>query len=130
MGLNRWKPHPLGWGEAISEIPAFQLAGLRMIFAAVGISLFLPRHIEELRETTLREVAILSGAAFLGLIMGQYLFVLSVSMVGSPIAAPVSAINPIIASFLAVLILKEKPSKRIVEGLILAVAGILLISTG
>jgi len=113
-----------------SEVPAFQLAGLRMIFAAVGISVFLPEHVKELRKTTLKEIILLSGAAFLGLITGQYLFVLSVSMVGSPIAAPVSAINPLIASFLAVLILKEKPSKRIVEGLILAVAGILLISTG
>ncbi|MEO2151364.1 MAG: DMT family transporter, partial [Thermococcus sp.] len=77
-----------------------------------------------------REALVLVGAAVLGLILGQYLFVYSVSLVGSPIAAPVSAINPIIASLLAVLLLKEKPNARIFEGLILAVLGVILISIG
>jgi len=50
-------------------------------------------------------------------------------MIGSQIAAPVSAINPIIASALAIFLLREPPNRRILEGLVLAVLGVVLIST-
>ncbi|NJE48692.1 DMT family transporter [Thermococcus sp. 9N3] len=128
---------PISWSVAITimdyltkSIPSLQLAGVRMVFAALGVSVFLPRYGEEVRRISRREALVLVGAAVLGLILGQYLFVYSVSLVGSPIAAPVSAINPIIASLLAVLLLKEKPNARIFEGLILAVLGVILISIG
>ncbi|WP_297062400.1 DMT family transporter [Thermococcus sp.] len=128
---------PISWSIAITlmdyltrSIPSLQLAGVRMVFAAMGISVFLPRYGGEVIQISRREAMTLAGAAVLGLILGQYLFVYSVSLVGSPIAAPVSAINPIIASLLAVLILKEKPNARIFEGLTLAVVGVVLISVG
>ncbi|WP_457743030.1 DMT family transporter [Thermococcus sp.] len=128
---------PISWSVAITimdyltkSIPSLQLAGARMIFAAMGVSMFLPRYGRELKEISRKEALVLIGAAVFGLILGQYLFVYSVSLVGSPIAAPVSAINPVIASLLAVLLLKERPSARIFEGLILAVMGVVLISLG
>ncbi|MBP1912493.1 DMT family transporter [Thermococcus stetteri] len=128
---------PISWSVAItlldylsSDVNVLQLTGLRMMFAALGISLLLPRYYGEIKSTTLGEFLTIGSAAVLGLILGQYLFVYSVSTVGSPIAAPVSAINPIISSLLAVLLLGENPSKRIFEGLALAVTGIILISTG
>ncbi|BAD85456.1 permease, drug/metabolite transporter (DMT) superfamily [Thermococcus kodakarensis KOD1] len=128
---------PISWSVAItlldylsSDVPVLQLAGIRMMFAAIGISILLPKYYGEIRSITIGEFLTISGAAVLGLILGQYLFVYSVSSVGSPIAAPVSAINPIISSLLAVLLLGEKPNRRIFEGLALAVAGIILISTG
>ncbi|WP_297506610.1 DMT family transporter [Thermococcus sp.] len=127
---------PISWSVAIvlmqyltAYIPNLQLAGLRMIFGAVGISLFLPRYGREVISMRFKEVLSLTGASILGLVVGQYLFVYSVALVGAPIAAPVSAINPIIASLLAVLLLREKPNRRIFEGLILAVVGVILIST-
>ena len=112
------------------SIPSLQLAGVRMVFAAIGVSVFLPKYGDEVRRISRREALVLIGAAVLGLILGQYLFVYSVSLVGSPIAAPVSAINPILASLLAVLILRERPNARIFEGLVLAVLGVVLISLG
>ncbi len=130
---------PISWSVAITLLdylssdvpPVLQLAGIRMMFAAIGISILLPKYYGEIRSITIGEFLTISGAAVLGLILGQYLFVYSVSSVGSPIAAPVSAINPIISSLLAVLLLGEKPNRRIFEGgLALAVAGIILISTG
>ncbi|AMQ19219.1 DMT family transporter [Thermococcus peptonophilus] len=128
---------PISWSVAItlldylsSDVPVLQLAGIRMMFAAMGITILLPKYHGEIRSITLGEFLTISGAAVLGLILGQYLFVYSVSKVGSPIAAPVSAINPIISSLLAVLLLGEKPNRRIFEGLALAVMGIILISTG
>ena len=127
---------PISWSVAITimdyltaSIPSLQLAGIRMIFAAVGVSAFLPKYGREVKSISRNEALALTGAAVLGLILGQYFFVYSVSLVGSPIAAPVSAINPIIASLLAVLLLGEKPNARIFEGLVLAVTGVILIST-
>jgi len=128
---------PISWSVAITimdyltaSVPPLELAGLRMVFAALGISVFLPRYGREVVGIELREALALAGAAVLGLILGQYLFVRSVSLVGSPIAAPVSAINPVIASLLAVVVLKERPNPRIFLGLFMAVAGVVLISSG
>ncbi|ASJ07019.1 DMT family transporter [Thermococcus pacificus] len=127
---------PISWSLAIftmdwltGYIDVLALAGLRMMSAAIGVSIFLPKYLPELRRVTLRELAILAGAALSGLLVGQYFFVYSVSSVGSQIAAPVSAINPIIASALAILLLKEPPNRKILEGLLLAVVGVILIST-
>jgi len=128
---------PISWSVAITimdyltkSIPSLQLAGVRMVFAAIGVSVFLPKYGDEVRRISRREALVLIGAAVLGLILGQYLFVYSVSLVGSPIAAPVSAINPILASLLAILVLRERPNARIFEGLVLAVLGVVLISLG
>jgi len=127
---------PISWSIAIvmmnyltTFISSLQLAGVRMVFASLGISFFLPDHFREVKSMTRTEALTLIGASLLGLVLGQYLFVYSVALVGAPIAAPVSAINPIIASILAVLLLGERPNRRIFEGLVLAVAGVALIST-
>jgi len=127
---------PVSWSFAIlitdwltQSIEVLTLAGTRMMLAALGVSVFLPRYGKELKRITKREAIILSGAAVTGLLIGQYTFVYSVNAVGSEIAAPVSAINPIMASAMAILLLKEPPNRRILEGLILAVLGVILIST-
>lgn len=127
---------PISWSLAIltmdwltKSLDALTLAGLRMMFAAVGVSIFLPRYSQELKRITGREAVVLIGAAISGLLFGQYFFVYSVGRVGSQIAAPVSSINPVIASILAVNLLGEPPNRRIMEGLLLAVVGVVLIST-
>ncbi len=127
---------PLSWSVAIvsmdwltGRIDVLTLAGLRMMLAAIGVSVFLPRYGGELRKTSRMEALVLTGAAVFGLLIGQYTFVYSVEMVGSQIAAPVSAINPIISSVFAVFLLREPPNRRIFEGLALAVLGVVLIST-
>jgi len=127
---------PISWSVAIvimdwltKSIDVLALAGLRMMLAALGVSVFLPRYREEVMSITRREAIILTGAAVFGLLIGQYTFVYSVRMIGSQIAAPVSAINPIIASALAIFLLREPPNRRILEGLVLAVLGVVLIST-
>ncbi|WP_048148616.1 DMT family transporter [Palaeococcus ferrophilus] len=128
---------PISWSLAItlldylsSSIDVFTLAAIRMIFAAVGVSVFLPRYAGDLKSLTLRELLILASAGILGLFIGQYAFVAAVSTIGSQIATPVTAINPIVSSTLAIIVLKEPPNSRILLGLILAVAGIVVISLG
>lgn len=126
---------PISWSIAITLMDwltgyfdSFTLAGIRMLSAAVGASVFLPSRIGELKNTTGKELITLTGAAFFGLFFGQYLFVYSTKLVGSQVSAPVSAINPIITAALAILLLKEPPNSRILEGLALAVVGVLLVS--
>ena len=127
---------PVSWSLAIltmdwltGYMDVLTLAGLRMMLAALGISVLIPRYLPELKQVTPKEALILTGAAITGLMVGQYLFVYSVNLVGSQIAAPVSAINPIISSALAIVLLKEPPNRKILEGLVLAVLGVILIST-
>ena len=127
---------PLSWSFAIitmewlsAQISPFTLTGLRIMFAALGISVFLGKHKSEIRAITKRELMALTGAAFLGLFIGQYSFVKAVSLVGSPIAAPITAVNPIISATLAILILREPPNSKILTGLVMAVIGVILIST-
>ncbi|USS40102.1 DMT family transporter [Thermococcus aggregans] len=127
---------PISWSIAIVlldllslYISPLSLAGFRMICAALGISIFLPKYSKELKRVTKNEIKVLLGVALLGLIIGQYAFVKSVSLVGSHISTPISAINPIISSLLAVTLLKEPPNTKIILGLILAVAGVVLITT-
>lgn len=127
---------PISWSIAITimdwlsqHVEVLTLAGLRMLMAALGISLLLPKYAGEVRRISKREALLLAGAAFFGLFLGQYAFVYSVQTVGSEVAAPVSAINPIISSLLAILLLKEPANRRIIEALVLAVIGVILIST-
>ncbi len=127
---------PLSWSFAIitmewlsAQISPFTLTGLRIMFAALGITMFLGKHKSEIRAITKREFAALTGAAFLGLFVGQYSFVKAVSLVGSPIAAPITAVNPIISATLAILILREPPNSKILTGLVMAVTGVILTST-
>lgn len=126
---------PISWSIAITMMDwltghfnPLTLAGFRMFSAAVGVSVFLPAYRGEILNTNLRELAVLSGAAFSGLFLGQFLFVYSTQAVGSQISAPVSAINPLLTSLMAVLFLRETPNRRIFEGLALAIVGILLVS--
>ena len=128
---------PVSWSLAITMMDwltryfdPLPLAALRMFSAAIGVSFFLPRYWPEVRRVNPRELKILALAAFSGLFLGQLLFVYATQTVGSQVSAPVSAINPLITSLLAVLVLKERPNARIWEGLALAIAGILLISAG
>jgi len=128
---------PVSWSLAITLMDwltkyfdPLPLAALRMFSAAIGVSLFLPRYWPEVREVNRRELKVLALAALSGLFLGQLLFVYATQIVGSQISAPVSAINPLITSLLAVLVLGERPNARIWEGLALAIAGILLISAG
>lgn len=126
---------PISWSLAItmldylsSSVDTLTLAAIRMIFASVGVSMFLPRYAHDLRSLSLKELVVLASAGLLGLFIGQYTFVAAISEVGSQIATPVTAINPIISSVLAVIFLREPPNSRIILGLLLAVAGIVLIS--
>ncbi|ASJ00722.1 DMT family transporter [Thermococcus gorgonarius] len=128
---------PVSWSIAITMMDwltghfnSLTLAGLRMFSGAIGVSVFLPAYKDEILNTNLRELAVLAGAAFSGLFLGQFLFVYSTQSVGSQVSAPVSAINPLLTSLMAVIFLKETPNRRIFEGLALAIVGILLVSMG
>lgn len=127
---------PILWSIAIvimdwlsNFISSLTLAGLRIIYAAVGVTFISGKFIGEIRNSNLVEVLIISTAGLLGLVVGQYSFVKSVSLLGSQIATPITAINPIISTGLAIIFLGESPNWKIIVSLILVVLGIWLISS-
>lgn len=127
---------PISWSLAIttldwlsSQISPFTLAGLRMILASIGISLLLPSILGEIKRVTKFEFAAIGLAGIFGLLVGQYAFVRAINLAGSQIVTPVTAVNPVVSSTLAILVLKEPPNRKIIMSLALAVVGILIISS-
>ncbi|AEH24896.1 DMT family transporter [Pyrococcus yayanosii] len=127
---------PISWSLAITlmdwlsnRMSPLTLAGLRMIYAALGLTLVSWRYIDEIKGFSKRELSVVGPAGLLGLVIAQYTFVKSVALVGSQIATPVTAINPIVSTTLAVGFLGEPPNKKILIGLILVVIGIVLITS-
>lgn len=127
---------PISWSLAIttldwlsSQISPFTLAGLRMISASIGISLLLPSILGEIKRVTKFEFAVIGLAGIFGLLVGQYAFVKAINLAGSQIVTPVTAVNPVVSSTLAILVLKEPPNRKIIMSLVLAVVGILIISS-
>ncbi|AEC52138.1 hypothetical protein PNA2_1223 [Pyrococcus sp. NA2] len=126
---------PISWSMAIvimdwlsNTVSSLTLAGLRIIYAAIGVTFLSWKAIGEIKNISFQETIVISTAGLLGLILGQYTFVKSVALLGSQIATPVTAINPIISTSLAVIFLKEPPNWKIFVGLIMVVTGIWLIS--
>ncbi|WP_456326480.1 DMT family transporter [Palaeococcus sp. (in: euryarchaeotes)] len=126
---------PISWSLAIttldylsSQISAMTLSGVRLMMASLGVSLLIPQYWGDIKRFNLREFGVVSLAAIFGLFIGQYAFVTSVGTLGSQIATPITAVNPIIASYLAIAFLKEPPNRKIILSLVSAVVGIILIS--
>lgn len=127
---------PISWSLAIttldwlsSQISPFTLAGLRMILASIGVSLLLPSILDEIKRVTKFEFIAIGLAGIFGLLVGQHAFVKAINLAGSQIVTPVTAVNPVISSTLAILVLKEPPNRKIIMSLALAVIGILIISS-
>ncbi|AFK22270.1 DMT family transporter [Pyrococcus sp. ST04] len=127
---------PISWSVAIvlmdwlsSKVSSLTLAGLRIIYAAIGVTLISWKVLGEIRKVTWREVGVIASAGLLGLVIAQYTFVSSVSLLGSQIATPITAINPIISTLLAVALLKEPPNMKIWISLGLVVVGIFLLTS-
>ncbi|AAL80610.1 EamA family transporter [Pyrococcus furiosus DSM 3638] len=126
---------PIFWSLAIiimdwlsSRIESLSLAGLRIIYAAVGITFVSWRYLPEFKKATRKELLVLSLAGLLGLVVAQYSFVKGTALVGAEIVTPVTAINPMISTLLAIGLLKEPFNKKILISLILIITGIILIS--
>ncbi|MFA4701292.1 DMT family transporter [Pyrococcus kukulkanii] len=126
---------PISWSMAIilmdwlsNRISSLTLAGLRIIYAALGLTIASVKIIPEIKKVTIKEIAVISTAGVLGLVVAQYTFVSSVAMLGSQIATPITAINPIISTLLAILFLKEPPNWKIWISLGLVVSGIWLLT--
>ncbi|ASJ17624.1 permease [Thermococcus chitonophagus] len=127
---------PISWSMAIilmdwlsNKISPLTLAGLRIMYATVGITISSLKVVPELKHITKREVMVIATAGMLGLVVAQYTFVSSVSMLGSQIATPITAINPIISTLLAITFLKEPPNWKIWVSLGLVVSGIWLLTS-
>jgi drug/metabolite transporter (DMT)-like permease len=111
-------------------VPALSIAAWRMVFAC---SLLLPyagaRHAAELRSLTPRERWLLvASGAFLGLHFATWIASLAYTTVASSVV--LVSTGPLFVGLGSWVFLRETPSRRLLAGLGVAVAGTLVISWG
>lgn len=126
---------PISWSLAItmldylsSQMSAMILSGIRVMMGSIGVTFFLPKYLDDIKTFNLKEFRVVGLDAIIELFISGYAFVISVEILGSEIVTPITAVNPIIASYLAIAFLKENPNRKIILSLILAVVGIIFIS--
>lgn len=103
-------------------------AWVNMIVGAVGlwVCVFLTGGVGEVSS---RSLLLFSAAGLVGTIGGRLTRFISISKVGAPVAAAVSSLTPLIATFLAILLLGERITLPILVGTIVMMIGTVLLST-
>lgn len=113
----------------LDSIDAITANVIRLPVAAGVLLLLLLREppqppLWKLRGRTLL-VVVLAGV--LGSVLGGYLWLVGVQEIGAARASILSSTAPIFGVPLAILILKERPTRRVLLGTLLSVAGVVLI---
>ncbi|HII60691.1 DMT family transporter [Pyrococcus horikoshii] len=111
----------------VSNEPPVLIAALRISSGILGGLPFLPKMWREIRKLRLGDMGLVFVISLLGTIVGQYLFIKSISLVSSTVATPVTESTPIMASLLAVVFLREKITSKLVASMMLSFIGILII---
>ena len=80
-------------------------------------------------EVSSRSLLLFTAAGLFGTVGGRLTRFLAISKVGTPVSAAVSSLTPLIATFLAILILGEHITLSILVGTIVITSGTVLLST-
>jgi DME family drug/metabolite transporter len=108
----------------LSSLPAEAVAGFRFLIAC-GFCLILGAG----RKYVVNKNAVLwigIGGIFV-VVMGNYLFLEAVRLIGSVKVAPISSLYPIISILFATLLIREKMTVKIILGTILSFMGVLCV---
>lgn len=111
------------------EVDPLMVNVIRIPFAVLLLAtLALSRgEVSEYRRYNHRDLIQIGIAGFLSQTVGEVLFFLSVQLAGATKAAILSSISPLFIAPLSVIFLKEKPTKRVILGIIVCTIGIPLI---
>jgi uncharacterized membrane protein len=103
-------------------------AWINMIVGAVGlwICVFATGGVGEVSS---RSLLLFAAAGLIGTVGGRLTRFLAISKVGAPVSAAVSSLTPLIATFLAILLLGERVTLPILVGTIVITIGTALLST-
>lgn len=113
----------------LEHMDAVTASALRMPAAAVVLWLMMqvgPRQppLWRLRGRTL---AVVAATGAVGSVLSGYLWLLGVQEVGAARAAILSSTSPIFAVPLSIVVLRERPTRRVLLGTLLSVAGVMLV---
>ena len=112
-------------GEDVLAVAALRVPAAGVVL--MGLATISQRSDLRRRAISKRDHSILFFAGILGAGAATILFIFAIQEVGAGRAAVTTAIAPIFAVFLGVVFLKEKLNKKILVGVLIASAGIILL---
>ncbi len=120
------------WGAAspifkfsLQNIPPFTLAFIRFFFAGL---IFIPLTINKWQRLTLRQWFEIILVGFFGITINITFFFLGIKKTESINAPIIASAAPVFIYFLSLIFLKERPKAKIIFGMMIALAGVLLIT--
>ena len=107
---------------------AYTGAWINMIVGAVGLWIVVLAT-GGLGEISTRSLLLFAAAGLIGTVGGRLTRFLAIEKVGATVTAAVSSVTPLVASFLAILLLGERVTLPILAGTAVIVVGTVLLST-
>ena len=113
-GLRRSDPYTAAW--------------INMIVGAIGLWICV-LVTEGVGQVSTRSLLLFAAAGLIGTIGGRLTRLFAIEKVGATVTAAVGSVTPLIASFLAILLLGERVTLQILAGTAVIVVGTVLLST-
>lgn len=110
---------------ALTDIPPFTLAFVRFYFSGLLLLPFI--KIGDLRKSTKKDWLEIAAASIFGLFINISFFFLALKKTDSINAPIIGSAGPLFLFIFAVIFLKEKPQKKVLSGMTIALIGALLI---
>jgi drug/metabolite transporter (DMT)-like permease len=111
-------------------LDAYEVGALRVPAAVLVLGAFVGFGLGRQAFTPFRNrrrLAAVCGASWLGSVVGGSLYIFSVQEAGAARAAVLSATAPLLAMPLAIFVLKDRPTRRVVVGTVVSIVGIALV---
>lgn len=109
---------------ALQNIPPFTLAFVRFFFAAL---IFLPFAIQKWQRMSFKDIVEICLGAFFGVTINITFFFMALPKTASINAPVIGSAGPVFLYLLSILFLKEKPSRKVILGMLVALVGVLII---
>lgn len=109
---------------ALTNIPPFTLAFIRFFFAGL---IFLPLAMKNWQKLTLKQFFEILLVGFFGITINISFFFLGVVKTESINVPIIASSGPVFIYLLSILFLREKPKLKVLTGMLIALAGVLLI---
>lgn len=119
-----WGAAPPVFKFALEGIPPFTLAFIRFFGAALLLLPFTLKHWQKVSFSQFRDIAL---GAFFGITINISFFFIGLEYSQSINVHIIGSLGALVAYFLAILILHEKPHPQIMKGMIIALAGVFII---
>ena len=112
----------------VTDIDPIDANFVRMLFGGAIIApIFLTAIKRGMPTPSRRSAKIIMAAGLLGMTMGSLLYTYAVKMIGASISAVLGSTSPLFAVPISIIFLKESFSRKSLLGVLLTVAGVILV---